>query len=92
MSTLPLRSFLATCMAAIAGACAPAENADASAGNLSVLSVPATPSLEIGVMEGDPDYSFEDVIGTLHLPSGNLAVADAGSDQISIFAPGRGTR
>jgi hypothetical protein len=87
MTMLPVRSLLTMCTAALACACARTETADVGTGALSLLTVPPTPTLELGVMEGDPDYSFEDVIGTLHLPSGSLAVADAGSDRISIFSP-----
>jgi hypothetical protein len=82
-----LAATLAACGAAGDASGDPAEDAEAAPGTVPVLEAQATPSLEIGVMEGDPNYSFDDVVGTLHLASGNIAVADGGAEQISLFAP-----
>ncbi len=56
-----------------------------SPGVVPVLALSERPVLEIGEREGDPDYLFQDVVGTLLLASGGIAVSDAGSQQISVY-------
>jgi hypothetical protein len=46
----------------------------------------SAPTLEIGVREGDPAYSFADIAGAVRLEDGRIAVADAGNTRIAIFA------
>ncbi|MEJ2203528.1 MAG: 6-bladed beta-propeller [Gemmatimonadota bacterium] len=52
-----------------------------------VLSLSAEPTLQIGVLDGDPDYLFERIVSTLHLPSGRIAVSDAGASEVSVYGP-----
>ena len=53
---------------------------------LPVLAIPAEPSLEIGVVEGDAAYTFDQVTGVQRLSDGGVAVADGGSQEISLYA------
>ena len=55
--------------------------------DLLVLSLSEAPVLEIGVMEGDEDYVFQDIVSSFRLASGNLVVVDGGSSQASVFSP-----
>lgn len=55
--------------------------------DLLVLSLSDAPVLEIGVLEGDEEYVFQDIVSSFRLASGNLVVADGGSSQISVFSP-----
>jgi hypothetical protein len=43
------------------------------------------PTLEIGVVQGDPAYSFAGISGALRLNDGGVAVADGGNTRISLF-------
>jgi len=45
------------------------------------------PTLEIGLVEGDEDYLFQDVTSVVRLASGNLVVADGGSSELALYAP-----
>jgi len=45
------------------------------------------PVLEIGVLEGDEHYTFQDVTGLLPLASGGVVVADGGASELSLYAP-----
>jgi hypothetical protein len=45
----------------------------------------SAPSLEIGVVEGDPAYSFAAISDAIRLEDGVVAVADAGNTRVSIF-------
>lgn len=47
--------------------------------------VSAEPVLEIGVLEGAPEYQFDGIVGAIPLRGGGLAVADNGSDQIRLY-------
>lgn len=51
-----------------------------------VLSLGA-PDLEIGVLEGDERYTFQDVTGLLPRPSGGVVVADGGTSELTLYAP-----
>jgi hypothetical protein len=51
-----------------------------------VLSLSAEPTLEIGVMDGDADYLFQHIVSTVRLPSGRIAVSDAGAMEVSVYA------
>ena len=75
---------LTVLLASLVCACGPTEGGRPPAG-LMVLAIDSVPSLEIGTVEGDPRYAFEDIVGAVHLPSGEMAVADRGADRISIF-------
>lgn len=46
-----------------------------------------TPSLSIGLQDGDPEYLFNRVRGTLRLADGRIVVADGGSSEIRFFDP-----
>ncbi len=54
--------------------------------SLAVLRVGAVPLLEIGVVEGDEHYTFQDVTGVLPLPSGDVVVADGGAGELTRYA------
>jgi hypothetical protein len=54
---------------------------------VSVLAFSAEPTLEIGLVEGDEDYLFQQIVSTVHLPSGEIAVSDAGAAEVSVYAP-----
>jgi hypothetical protein len=71
----------------VLAACGPAEQAPEAATGLTVLSIDPAPSLEIGTLEGDPSYTFDNVVGVVTLPSGEIAVADAGASEVRIFSP-----
>ena len=43
--------------------------------------------VEIGVVEGDPHYMFEDISAAVMLSTGAFAVADRGSSEISVYDP-----
>jgi hypothetical protein len=45
----------------------------------------AKPTLDIGVVEGAPEYQFTRVTGALRLADGRLAVANAGSQEIRFY-------
>jgi hypothetical protein len=50
-----------------------------------VFALSERPALEIGAREGDPHYLFQDVVSTLLLPTGRIAVSDAGAREISLY-------
>ncbi|MGE0158399.1 MAG: hypothetical protein AB7T31_03250 [Gemmatimonadales bacterium] len=64
-------------------ACAAAES-DSFPTELPLLTASA-PTLEIGVVEGDPAYSFANISAAFRLDDGGVAVADAGNTRISLF-------
>ena len=43
------------------------------------------PTLDIGVMEGDPEYQFFRIAGSVRMPEGRLAVANSSSGEIRFF-------
>ncbi len=43
------------------------------------------PSLDIGVMDGEPEYQFFQVAGAVRLPDGRVAVANSSSGEIRFF-------
>lgn len=43
------------------------------------------PRLEIGVLEGDPRYQFDRLMGAVTLSDGRIAVADMGSSEVKLF-------
>ena len=45
----------------------------------------AGPTLDLGVMDGDPAYQFYQIAGTVRFPDGRLAVANSGSRQVRFF-------
>ncbi len=46
-----------------------------------------TPFLDMGVMDGDPNYQFFQVAGAARLSDGRIAVANAGTSQVRFFDP-----
>ncbi len=68
-----------------AAACA-APEAPPEARELAVMGLGTPPLLEIGVMEGDDHYTFQDVTGVLRLPSGEVVVSDGGSGEVTRYA------
>ncbi|MGD2154475.1 MAG: hypothetical protein PVG79_14490, partial [Gemmatimonadales bacterium] len=51
------------------------------------LPIPAQPSLQLGVVEGDPAEEFEFVTGATRLSDGTVVIADAGASQLRAFGP-----
>lgn len=71
-----------------AAACAGAEagpEAHSEPGALATLRLGSAPILQIGVMEGDERYTFQDVTSVLPLSSGDLLVADGGSGEVTRY-------
>lgn len=48
-------------------------------------SVSPEPTVEIGLLEGDPPYLFDQIGDVARLPDGRLAIADGGSGEIRLF-------
>jgi hypothetical protein len=66
-------------------ACAePDARNDAS--TLPALRLAVSPLLEIGVVEGDNRYAFQDVTGVLPLSAGGVVVADGGAGELTRYA------
>ena len=75
-------------LAALAlSSCAPAKQAPRTPKQLPVLALSQQPTLQIGVMEGDVHYTFQDVVSVLPLPSGEVVVSDGGAGEITVYAP-----
>lgn len=70
--------------ALVLGACAAPPETEGP-GTLPVLTLGTGPTLEIGVVEGDENYAFQDVTSVLRLASGNLVVADRGASDLSLY-------
>jgi hypothetical protein len=68
----------------VLAACAGDDAPTASPG-VPVFTLSEEPALEIGVMEGDPEYLFQEVASVLRLPSGELAVSDAGALEVTVY-------
>jgi hypothetical protein len=81
-SCLPVACTVATLALSACGA----DETASSAPSLTVLSLSDAPTLQIGVLEGDPDYLFQDIASTLRLPSGQIAVSDAGALEVSVYS------
>ena len=47
--------------------------------------VSATPTLSIGLVEGDPNYEFFQVAGARKLSDGRIMVANSGSNELKLF-------
>ncbi len=54
---------------------------------LPVLQLSSKPTQQIGMMEGDSDYVFVDIVSSAHARSGDLFVSDAGISEILQYAP-----
>ncbi|HSJ32996.1 MAG TPA: hypothetical protein VK933_16260 [Longimicrobiales bacterium] len=64
------------------------EAASANAGDaVSEWDVAADPVLSIGVVEGDERYQMHQVVGAVQLRDGRIAVMNAGSAELRIYAP-----
>lgn len=77
--SLILATALAACSGSTTRATGPQE--------LQVLKLSDQPTVEIGVMDGDTRYIFQDVTSVIRLADGNLAVSDGGGSTISVFDP-----
>lgn len=51
------------------------------------LPIPAQPSLQLGVVEGDSAQEFEFVAGATRCADGTIVIADAGASQLRAFGP-----
>ena len=61
------------------------ENAEPRPGAVAEWMVDGEPSVEIGVLEGDPARQFFRVASTLRLSDGRIVVADGGSGELRVF-------
>ena len=50
-------------------------------------SLSEAPLLEIGVVEGDPAYQLHEAVSSVRLPGAEIAVVNAGSQEIRFYAP-----
>ena len=80
----PARQGLWLCLTLILAACA-GSDATPSSREIPVFALSVEPTVEIGVLEGDPEYLFQDVASTLRLPSGDILVSDAGALEVSTY-------
>lgn len=76
---------LATAATAIPACVAP--GADSGVREVPLLALASTPGLEIGTVDGDPRYVFEDIVSVLPVAGGGIAVSDAGSSEITLYDP-----
>lgn len=87
-SLLCLRLFLLG-VPVFLGSCTLAEDQSSNEG-WATWSVAEPPQIEVGEVEGDPDYIFSRVAAVRLLPAGRIAVADGGAMQIRVYgAEGR---
>lgn len=77
-------SLAALCVVGCTGA--DSGDTDPVVPELPVLSLSAEPTLEIGMVDGDEDYLFQRIVSTVHLPSGGIAISDAGAAEVSVYA------
>lgn len=49
--------------------------------------VPPEPILDLGVMDGEPEYQFFEIAGAVHMPDGRIAVANSGTSEIRFYDP-----
>jgi hypothetical protein len=56
-------------------------------GSAAEIPIPAQPSLQLGVVEGDPAQEFEFVASATRLADGTVVIADAGASQLRAFGP-----
>src|SRR5690606_1239133 len=57
------------------------ENGDAGA----ACHLAAEPMLELGVLEGAPEYQLHGVVHAIRLPDGEVAIANAGSREVRLY-------
>jgi len=77
-----------TLMTSVLLACGP-EGGDPSEDELVApgLTVEAAPTINIGVLGGDPMQEFDRVVTPFLMPNGNLAVPTQGANSIRVFGP-----
>jgi len=73
-------------VALMATGCASSESFD-GATELPLFRLSESPTVEIGVVEGDDDYTFGEIVSVVRLRDGSVAVSDAGATRISVFGP-----
>ncbi len=61
------------------------ENSSSTGAGLPIWRFVEPPSVEIGVLEGDPAYQLNGVVGAIRLTDGRIVVADGGSREIRFF-------
>jgi len=65
-------------------ACADRTDQDTSDGVVALWML-SEPTLEIGVVEGDPNYELHQAISSVRLPDGRIVVSNAGSQEIRFY-------
>lgn len=81
----PSAAFAAMILPPLMAACGSGGSSGAGPTDLPLLALSPTPTLEIGVIEGDPSYQFQEIVTVLRLPSGDIAVSDAGGARIVLY-------
>lgn len=77
-------------VAALLQACAGDETSGAepdAPADAPVWDVAGEPDVSIGVVQGDDRYQMHQVFGAVRLPDGDIAVMNAGSGELRIYAP-----
>lgn len=70
------------------GACSSADGTThSSTDEPPMWELAATPDLSIGVVDGMDEYQFHQVVGAVRLRDGRIAVMNAGSSQLRLYAP-----
>ena len=63
------------------------EGGPSSPSEVEQWSLSEVPLLEIGVVEGDPAYQLHEAVSSVRLPDGEIAVANAGSQEVRFYSP-----
>lgn len=80
--------ILRACVLVLVSACAADSPADQVPGTTGppVWPVASEPDVSIGVVDGDPQYQMHQVVGAVLLDDDRIAVMNAGSSQLRIYA------
>src|SRR5687767_15620844 len=84
-TSLPRCRGVVTVASMLVAACAVGDDdrqRDEQTGDLAAWTVSGEPELQIGVVEGNPDYQFHTLISALRLPDGSVAALNAGSHEL----------
>ena len=60
---------------------------DPNSSEVEQWSLSEVPSLEIGVVEGDPAYQLHQAVSSVRLPGGEIAIVNAGSQEVRFYSP-----
>lgn len=60
---------------------------EADSAEVPVMALSEAPTLQVGVLEGDENYTFQDLASVIRLASGNIVAADAGASEFLQYTP-----